>query len=203
MQIPHQKQGIYAVADLETTGLLPGYHGIVQVCIVVTDSNFEVLDTLNMDVNPPDSYIIDPEALKFNGMTMDQIKLGISYPEAATQILSFLDKYFNESPTWIGQFFPFDFAGLLDMMIKTHNNDGFLKFFSNKFLDTKVIAGYLNLKAQKEQKPLPFPTSLSLSKIGGLKDTLNVSQIDFPAHTALGDVMATKEVLKKLISLNS
>jgi DNA polymerase III epsilon subunit-like protein len=202
MQTSTQKQGVYAVADLETTGLLPGYHGIVQVCIVVLDKDFEVIDTFETDINPPDNYVVDPEALKFNGMTMEQIKLGISYPEAASQILSFLGKHFDESPTWIGQFFPFDFAGLLDMMIKTNNNEGFLKFFSNKFLDTKVIAGFLNLRAQKKQKPLPFPTSLSLSNKGGLKDTLEISQIDFPAHTALGDVMATKEVLKKLIALS-
>jgi DNA polymerase III epsilon subunit-like protein len=199
MQNPTQKQGVYAVADLETTGLLPGYHGIVQVCIVVLNKDFEVLDTFETDVNPPTSYVIDPQALEFNGMTLEQIKLGISYPDAASQILTFLDKYFDESPTWIGQFYPFDFAGLLDMMIKTNNNEGFLKFFSNKFLDTKVIAGYLNLKAQKENNPLPFPTSLSLSNTGGLKDTLGVSQTDFPAHTALGDVLATREVLMRLL----
>jgi DNA polymerase III epsilon subunit-like protein len=197
-----KKQGFYAVADLETGGLLPGYHGVTQCCIVVLDEKFAVLDTLEIDINPPDNYQLDPEALQFNGMTLEQIHAGVTYPEAASKIIAYLGKHFESSPTWVGQFFPFDFAGLLDLMIQTKNHESFLKYFSNKFLDTKVIAGYLNLKAQHQNKPLPFPNSLSLSSAGGLKDTLGVSQTDFKAHTALGDVLATKEVLKKLIELD-
>ncbi len=193
------KQGIYAIVDLETTGLLPGYHGISQICIVILDKKFEILDTLETDVCPPQSYIIDPQALEFNGMSMDQISKGKSYSETSYEVLAFLATHFDSSPVWVGQFYPFDYAGILDMMIKTNNQSGFLQYFSNTFIDTKVVAHYLNLKAEKQGNPIPFPI-LSLSKPGGLKDTLGVSQQEYKAHTALGDVLATREVLIKLLN---
>jgi len=51
-----------------------------------------------------------------------------------------------------------------------------------------------------ESKGLEIPFKLtSLSKLGGLKDKLGIDQNKFQAHDAMGDVLATLEVLKVLV----
>jgi DNA polymerase III epsilon subunit-like protein len=189
----------YIVLDTETTGLLPQVHGIIEIAASVLDENLEVLETIQYYVNPPLGRIIEQYALDINHISTETIEQGISYEKACETFTAFVRKHFTETPTFIGQFYPFDFAMMVDMYVTCSRNEDCMWIFKNKFLDTKVIANYLNIKAQKESKPLPFPITTSLSNTGGLKDTLGVSGHE--AHTALGDVLATGEVLQKLLEI--
>jgi DNA polymerase III epsilon subunit-like protein len=68
----------------------------------------------------------------------------------------------------------------------------------NNFLDTKVIVNLINLKAKEQGLQPPFPV-VSLSKPGGIKEVLGLQA--YLAHDAMGDVLATREVLLRLITL--
>jgi DNA polymerase III epsilon subunit-like protein len=193
------KIGKYIVLDLETTGLLAGYHGISEIAAVVLDKKMAILETLNFDVCPPSDRAIDEFALEYSHMTRKRLAEGKDYVTTCNEFSAFVDRHFDDAPTYVGQFFPFDFSYLVDMYVTCGLYDDCLKIFRNNFLDTKVIANYLNLQATNSTKPLPFPTSTSLSSAGGLKDTLGIS--GHLAHSALGDVLATRKVLIKLLEL--
>lgn len=66
----------------------------------------------------------------------------------------------------------------------------------NDIIDTKSIANQANAIARYNNIPLPFK-STSLSKPGGLAEVLHIS--DYTAHTARGDIMATREALLKFL----
>ena len=54
-----------------------------------------------------------------------------------------------------------------------------------------------NVKAELKGEEIPFPVT-SLSKKGGLKDKFGLQE--YQAHDALGDVLATRDVLIKLLN---
>jgi DNA polymerase III epsilon subunit-like protein len=72
-----------------------------------------------------------------------------------------------------------------------------LNLLDRNFLDTKSLANIINIVSENQTDKIPFEIT-SLSKEGGLKDVLNVGK-ETIAHDALGDCLATLEVLKKLL----
>lgn len=199
--IESMKTGKYLVIDTEATSLNIRKGGVIQIAAAALDSNLELLDTIVYDVCPPEGVEIQAEALAVNGFTQDRIDGGISYPEACTKLVEFIDTFFNDRPIAVAHFYPFDWAYLTEMFIRADNID-FKKiskhYFTNRFIDTKAVVMYANTVAEVKGQELPFP-KVSLSKKGGIKDILGVSE-EHIAHDALGDVMATVEVLRKLIS---
>jgi DNA polymerase III epsilon subunit-like protein len=194
-----EKKAKYLVVDTESTGLIPGRHGLVQLACVVLDESLEVMHSLCTDICPPEGYEIDPRALKVNGFTKERIVQGVGYPQIAKMFLDFLNQAFaeDEEPIMVGQFYPADYSALMELIkytgqtgIRLHEKLG------NSVLDTKALVNTLNLKAELNGQNLPFPIT-SLSKPGGVKDVLGVTQ--YQAHDAMGDVLATREVLIKLL----
>ena len=61
-----------------------------------------------------------------------------------------------------------------------------------------MIANLLNMQARYRGES-EFFGSTSLSKPGGLKDRFGISGSQYAAHTAMGDVMATIEVLRRFV----
>ena len=68
----------------------------------------------------------------------------------------------------------------------------------NDIIDTKALANSINARALLKGRPAPFPVT-SLSKPGGLKELFGITA--YQAHSALGDVLATREVLIKLLDM--
>lgn len=193
-----EKKGKYIVIDIEATGLMVRINGICEIAAAVLDDKLEILETINFDVNPGDKEI-NPESLKINGFTKERIELGISYHDSCTKLYDFAQRHFDDTPIYIAQFFPFDYSFLTDMFIVSGMQKECEFMFKNKFLDTKSIASFANLKAQINNLPLPFPQTTSLSSPGGLKDIFGI--YDYESHTALGDVLATREALIHLLAL--
>jgi DNA polymerase III epsilon subunit-like protein len=189
----------YLIIDTETTGLFAGIHGLIQLGAVAMDTDFNIVESFCIDVKPPEGVEITQESLDLTGFDLQRIQMGYNYSELSEKFLAFLENNFTEPPICIGQFFPFDYTQMQVVFAQTgENGRKILSYFTNKFIDTKVIAMVANLKAQMNNKPLPFPVT-SLSNTGGLKDVLGLNREDYSSHDALGDVMATRDVLLKLM----
>lgn len=178
------------------TGLNPFKHGVIEVGMMVMDEKFEIIWEFLMDLCPPPNIIIDPESLKYNGFTLDRIARGKSYEEFCDFFSAFFYTYFQDrEPIIVGQYVTADLSFLASVFHHARQSSLYMKL-GNDIIDTKSIANVLNAVARYNGKDLPHP-STSLSKRGGLSDVLGVT--DYQAHTARGDILATREVLLKFL----
>jgi|688.fasta_scaffold140030_3 DNA polymerase III epsilon subunit-like protein len=188
----------YLVIDTETTGLSPSKNGLIQLAAIGLDAKLDIIDTFCFDVCPPKGVDISLQALQITGFTMERISKGLSYQKVAEQFLEFLQKNFTQKPIAIGQFYPFDYAVLENVFSNTLAGQIILQnWITNDFIDTKALAHALNLKARLADKPEPF-SSTSLSNPEGLRKILNLSK-NLATHDALGDILATREALLKML----
>ncbi len=195
--MPENKIGTYLVMDLEMTGLNPFQHGVIEVGAIVLDDLFEIVGEFFMDLCPPDNVIIDPKSLEYNGFTLDRIAAGKSYEEFCDYFDAFFETHFPEGrkPIIIGQYITADIAFLGSIFYHARRNSLYNKL-GNDIIDTKSIANQANAIARYNKIPLPF-ASTSLSKPTGIADVLRIT--DYSAHTARGDIMATREALLKFL----
>ena len=190
---------IYLVIDTETTGWSPHTNGMIEFAGVCMDASLEITDSLVVDIRPPEGTAVREESLQITGFTRERIAQGMSYEDFCVLFREFIAKNFTKKPIVIGQFYPFDYAFMTSVFDKgghpeyTEDN-----IFGNDFVDTKVIANLLNMQARYRSEPEPFP-STSLSKAGGLKERFGIAGAEYAAHTAMGDVLATREVLKRFV----
>ena len=206
----------YLVIDTETTGLNPTKHGLIQMAALALDSELQIVAEYNEYICPPEGTEFDPEAQLIHNIPRKTIDSGLSYTEFADSFIDFISDNFNTKPIIIAQFFAFDYGVLtsvfdqamvldndikLRLKVENESQSGvFNTLLSRNFIDTKALASIMNLKAELISKP-PYFQETSLSKLGGLKDTLDIPQERFKAHDALEDCYATREVLEKMIDL--
>lgn len=193
------KKWTYLIVDLEMTGLNPFIHGVLEVGAMVLDEKLEIIDEFFMDLCPPDNIVIDPEALEYNGFTLDRIAAWKSYEEFIDFFEVFIESYFpwESKPIMIGQYVTADIAFLSSIFHYTNRHTFFNKL-GNDIIDTKSMANQRNALARLKWLPLPF-ASTSLSKPGWLSERLGIT--GYEAHTARGDILATLAVFKKFLGL--
>jgi DNA polymerase III epsilon subunit-like protein len=190
-----EKRWVYLVIDLEMTGLNPFQHGVIEVWAIVLNATFDVIGEFFMDLCPPDNIMIDSKALEYNGFTLDRIAMGKSYEEFCDYWDAFYETHFAQKPIIVGQFITADISFLASVFYHARRDKLYEKL-GNDIIDTKSIANQANAIARYNKIPLPFK-STSLSKPGGLAEVLHIS--DYKAHTAKGDIMATREALLKFL----
>lgn len=192
----------YIIVDVEATGLYPFKHGMTQLSAIVVSEDFEIMAVFDEFVCPPEPILYDPEALKITGMTLEKIRKGKSYEFVAKAFLKFVKKYFgtNIRPIMVGQFHPFDFAFIQKIMTETGNENQYNGFVRNQFLDTKVIAEFINYRAIAKGMVKVFE-STSLSSPKGIAQTLGITNTN--AHNSLSDCQTTLLVLEKLLKLEN
>jgi DNA polymerase III epsilon subunit-like protein len=84
-------QWLLAHIDVETTGLLPGYHEMIDIGIVMTRLDGEVLDSLYIKIQPQYPERLSPKAFEVNAFNQDiWVKQGALKPaDAVDSIISF------------------------------------------------------------------------------------------------------------------
>lgn len=190
--------GTYLLMDLEMTGLNPFRHGVVEFGCIIMDDRFDILTEFYRDLCPPESVMIDPEALEYNGFTLERIARGISYDAFVEEFEIFLNTYFIiNTPIIVGQYVTADIMFLEHIFFTVGRNDLYLRLW-NDIIDTKSIANCENAIARYYGEP-PKYQSTSLSKPGGLSETLWIS--DYKAHSSKGDISATRQVLRKMLGV--
>ncbi len=157
----------------------------------------EIIGEFFMDLCPPDNIIIDPSSLVYNGFTLDRIAAGKSYEEFCDFWEAFMETHFpnGKKPVMVGQFIAADLAFLGSVFHHARIHKLYEKL-GNDIIDTKSIANQANAIARYNKASLPFK-STSLSKPHGISETLHLSE--YTAHTAKGDIMATREALMKFL----
>lgn len=191
------KNWTYLIIDLEMTGLNPFRHGVIEVGMMVLNEKFDIIGEFFMDLCPPPNIVIDQESLEYNGFTLDRIARGKSYEEFCEFFSAFFHTYFSDDkkPIIIGQYVTADLSFLASVFYRAQRSSLYLKL-GNDIIDTKSMANAHNALARYNGKELPY-ISTSLSKKWGLSETLGVSA--YEAHTARGDILATREVLLKFL----
>lgn len=88
--------------DLEMTGLEPDQDKIVELAAIITDWEFNEIDTIDIVIKQDQSLIESmlPEVKKMHTSSglLPRITDGVSESEAEKQLLKFIDKYFDEKP---------------------------------------------------------------------------------------------------------
>ena len=184
--------------DVETTGLDCNMHGIRELAFIVEIDGF-VVDKGLLKINPftyTKEIKADAKALEISGKTLDEI-ISSEYEKSFCQFLDFtrmLDKYVDSSNkedkfTINGYNTSFDIAFLKAWFNDNGMNKFFSSYFSYKELDVFALV--------KQFKHL----GLIDTKNDKLKTVCEYFNIPLDAHNALDDIVATKELSEKLISM--
>jgi len=190
-----------AVIDIETGGLDPYYHEILQICILALDSEFKPRkDVLPFYIEMVPQHLerVDPEAMSVNKLDLAKIvKRGID-PEKAKDLLI---EWFNK----LG--LPYTVSGARKRIIPLGQNYGsFDKPFISQWLgpdlykelfdyhhrDTMCSALFINDHAAVHAESVPFP-KVNLTY---LATTLKIDHEG--AHDALRDCLTCAEVYRQM-----
>ena len=189
------KNTIVAV-DTETTGLIPGYHEIIEAAFVPLNEDLEYdkdIPRLILLIKPEFPERIEPEALAINGLNLDMLnEVGISKGDAVRAILNWINTELpGKQIAPLAQNWIFDRGFLAALLSETH----FKKAFHYSYRDTKPLMEALNDRAILKGQEIPFKST-------SLVNVTKLLGIHFDnAHTALGDCEITIEVYKKLLEM--
>jgi DNA polymerase III epsilon subunit-like protein len=188
---------IIASVDLETTGLVAGFHEVVQVAVVPLNSNLEPDDergAFYIDITPEHPERMDAKSMEINKLTLEHLQShGVSRWKAA----DLLDEYFEGLKIPLGKRlvplahnFAFESAHLQSWLgVETFEHI----WAAWAARDTMTAGAFINdCLAMRGSHPM-FP-KLSLTVMTNTLNILNVNP-----HDALADALAGAELYRQLI----
>jgi DNA polymerase-3 subunit epsilon len=175
--------------DVETTGLNPAVHEIIQLSGIIEWDGQEV-DRFDFRVKPRNFDVIDPKALEVTGLKIEDLE---KYPDADLVFLNLkktFDRHINRYDK-IDKFIPVAHNGKFDMdflnaFFVSNHDPYFGSWVSWNLIDTMAIARYLFI--------------MNNIPIEGFKLEHLCRYFDIPldAHDSMNDIVATREVLYKM-----
>lgn len=196
----HLNGNILCVIDTETTGLIAGFHDIIQVAVVPLGPDLRPLKEINgvtlvpfyMDLKPKRPENAVPEALRKNGRNLADLLANGMEPFKAADLFEEwvlrLNLPFRKKIVPLGQNYGFDKNFLIDWL----GHETYSQFFDYHCRDTSTIANFLNDRAAFQMEAAPFPKinlAYLASQLGIAHDR---------AHDALGDCLVTAEVYRRM-----
>jgi len=189
------------VIDCETTGLEPGWHDLIQICILPLDSNIRPrrdVMPFYIEMIPENPERADPKAMQINRLDFAIIgQRGHDQEKAKDLLADWIDKlklpmtkYHNRKKILpLGQNYGFDKGFIKAWLgVETYND-----YFHYGERDTKAIANYLNDRAAMHVEKVPF----SKTSLTWLANKLNVPHEK--AHDALADCVTTAKVYQRFL----
>lgn len=176
-----------AVIDLETTGKVSGTHEIIEIGIIycrLEEGKLVKQDSFHSLIKPYHLKRIDEEALKINGITLEQLEQAPRATEVRSNLESWWSNCVSCQCIHAGHNPGFDKGFLIGFLgLDTYNS-----FFEYWTLDSKSLAW-----AQQVAGHIPEDESLSLLPL------MEYFDIYSQPHSALGDSWASLEVMNKLV----
>ena len=187
VQPPHHESVI--CLDAETSGLKPGIHGIVELGAIGQDYLGNELGRFHTFVNPGEHIQYDPEAMKVNGITMEDIANAPHMRDILPSFVDQLKKWYREEP-WTDQD-----TGRSDVVPKTHLVGHNLQFdidHLNAAADVyhPLLRKYLaKLARHKYDTQMHSPVYDKQRTLKGLGDLYGVQNTN--PHRVIGDIEQT------------
>ena len=134
-----KESSLYAIVDVETTGLNPNYHEMIDIGIIIINQNLEIKGQYFSKVLPSFPERIDSMAQNINGFDLQRWtqEEAISEEELINQMNIFLNNYIGK-PIFIAFNSWFD-SGFVRNLLNEHNYK-FNDWFDYRVLDIPSIA---------------------------------------------------------------
>jgi len=168
-----------AITDVETTGLVPGYHEIIEIGLVlVNQPELDIITTFSAKVRPYDLDRLSPEAQKVNGFNEEEWKNALELEDAMYAYNSLVR----------------------NAMFAAHNVVFDWGFMASAYeeLDIRPTLDYHRLDTLTLAWSRLRYTGQTKIGLGCLCDLLGVERENDP-HRALGGALAVHRVMKKLM----
>ena len=134
-----KESSLYAIVDVETTGLNPNYHEMIDIGIIIINQNLEIKGQYFSKVLPSFPERIDPMAQNINGFDLQRWtqEEAISEEELINEMNIFLNNYIGK-PIFIAFNSWFD-SGFVRNLLNEHDYK-FNDWFDYRVLDIPSIA---------------------------------------------------------------
>lgn len=184
--------------DFETSGLNKDFDQILQIGAVLVNESFQIKDKLNVSCRLKKSIIPAPEALLINKISIDQLK---SHKVSHYYLVEELRQKFEEwSPACFVGFnsIGFDEDVLRQGLFQSFNFPYLTSAKGNTRLDVLKLTRAVSVFAPNS---IAIPLGKDNKPSFKLQNLTKVNQITHDnAHDAMGDVIATLELAKKIKS---
>ena len=203
MGLTHLNGDILCCIDVETSGEIPGFHDLLQICILPLDYKLDVWDNFPpfyMEIQPkrPENYgkattWNDEEVARKNRQLMAHAQVnGMEAYRAADLFDEWFQKLglgYQKKIAPLAHNWPFDRGFVIDWL----GNETFKQCFDPRYRDPMAVATYLTDRADFRTEPYPF------NKVN-LPWLAKQYHIDHSrAHDALADCYTTAQVYKRLV----
>ncbi len=195
----HLNGNIMAAVDVETTGLDPKKHDLIQVCVLPLDSDMQPnkeFTPFYIDLRPERVENIDYQAMEITKVRLNKLILtGLDPFQAVDLFYAWFKKLplgVNKRISSLAHNWPFDRGFLIEWL----GISMFEEIFDGRFRDTMAATLYCNDRAAFNAERYPYPKH-------GLKyiaTTLGVEYDDATAHDAMNDCIVTAKVYRSMIS---
>ena len=184
--------------DFETSGLNKDFDQILQIGAVLVDESFQIKDKMDISCRLKKNIIPAPEALLINKISIDQLK---SHKVSHYYLVEELRQKFEEwSPACFVGFnsIGFDEDVLRQGLFQSFNFPYLTSAKGNTRLDVLKLARAVSAFAQNS---IAIPLGKNNKPSFKLQNLTKVNQVTHDnAHDAMGDVIATLELAKKIKS---
>lgn len=176
----------YFVFDLETGGLNPIEHPVLEIAICVLDSDLNETEEYSSKIKPYGNYTITEGALKANGLSVEMLNFqGKNCDVVCNKVEALLKKYKNgkNKPILCGHNIKKFDIPFLEEFFK-YNKKNLSKYIYEEIIDT------LFWSRVKWQESVNY-------KLGTCCSNADIELVD--AHRALSDTRANKDLVKQFI----
>jgi len=171
--------------DLETSGLDPEKHGVVQIAGII-DIDGEVKETFDIKTQLFQGQLVSREALGITGLTLEQIRQYQDPQSAYRHLYTTLDKYVDRYDKadkfyMVGQNPQFDYQ-FLDKFFRNAGDQYLYGYIFYQRIDLIAISALFQVAGMLKVKNLKLET---VAKAHG---------IEYKKHDALADITTTREI---------
>lgn len=197
----HLNGNLLCAIDVETTGLDPTKHDLIQLCVLPLDNFIRPLQTVRpfyVNMKPKRPENIDRGAGKVHRIDLARLIIDGLDPWKAVDLF---DEWFqklnlpvNKKIVPLAHNWVFDRAFVMEWIGGPVSFDS---MFDYHYRDSMVAALYLNDRADHHNEKFPFP-KVSLGYCCNCLDLQNPN-----AHDALADCVTTAELYRRMLGMQT